>query len=146
MANIRLDLASPIINGQTVTFKSPADCSEVTGLVVYYPNGGTETSVSFQFADAHGNNVGTIDHLFAENVLVKVILDTEAHKAYVQNADTNAYLEGRFNEKLSKSGGQMTGSLTLARIVLKRGVNYGTEEEMKKLKNPVRGQVFFVQA
>lgn len=145
MANIRLDLSSPVINGQTLTFKSPVNCSEVTGLKVYYPNGDTETSMSFQFADAHGNNVGSIG-LFAENVLVKVILDTESNRAYVQNADTNAYLEGKFNEKLPKSGGQMTGSLTLDKVVLKRGVNYGTEEEMKNLKNPVRGQMFFVLA
>ena len=146
MANIRVDLASPVINGQTVTFKSPVDCSEVTGLKVYYPIGNSETSVSFQFADAHGNNVGHIDDLFTENVLVKVILDTESNKAYVQNADTNAYLEGRFDEKLSHSGGQMTGSITLDKVVLKRGTNYGTEEEMRNLKNPTTGQLFFILA
>lgn len=96
MSNIRLDLGSPVYDGQTLTFKSPADCSQVTGLIVYYPENDSTVSKTFQFADAHGNNVGSVS-LFAENVLVKVILDTELNRAYVQNADTNAYLEGKFN-------------------------------------------------
>ena len=111
MANIRIDLDSTLINGQTLTFKSPADCSAVTGLKVYYPQqgnlypqGSTTASKTFQFADAHGNNVGSKD-LFAKNVLVKVIVDIEFNKAYVQNADTNAYLEAKFEEKAPKSHG-----------------------------------------
>lgn len=100
MANIKVALDYTILDGQPLTFRSPADCSKVTGLVVYYPEGGTNKSKTFQFADAHGNNVGSID-LFAANVLVKVILDTEANRAYVQNADTNAYLEGELAKKYS---------------------------------------------
>ena len=91
--NIRVDLNTPIFDGTEVVFRSPVDCSQVTGLKVYYDGGSQE----FAFADAHGNNVGDIDHLFAENVVVKVILDVTTGMAFVQNADTNAYLEGRFN-------------------------------------------------
>ena len=95
--NIRVDLNYPIKDGTEVVFRSPVDCSQVTGLIVYYPgDGGNTTSKEFAFADAHGNNVGDIDHLFAENVVVKVILDDATSMAFVQNADTNAYLEGRF--------------------------------------------------
>lgn len=96
MATIRVDVPGIICNGQAVTFKSPANCSQVTGLRVYYKDEFKE----FQFADAHGNNVGSID-LFAANVLVKVILDTDLNRAYVQNADTNAYLEARLASKAS---------------------------------------------
>lgn len=92
--NIRVDLNTPIKDGMDVLFRSPVDCSQITGLVLYY-NG---ESQEFAFTDAHGNNVGDVDHLFAENVVVKVILDVAAGKAFVQNADTNAYLEGRFQE------------------------------------------------
>ena len=92
MSNIRVDLSTPIFDGAEVVFRSPVDCSQVTGLIVYYAGGSQE----FMFADAHGNNVGDIDHLFAENVAVKVILDVTTSMAFVQNADTNAYLEGRF--------------------------------------------------
>ena len=85
-------MATPISDGTEVVFRSPVDCSQVTGLVVYYNGGNKE----FAFADAHGNNVGDIDHLFAENVVVKVILDVTHAMAFVQNADTNAYIERTF--------------------------------------------------
>lgn len=102
MANIRLDLQIPIEDGQTLTFKSPADCSQITGLIIYYPVDNTTTSKAFKFVDAHGVDVGSSTiSLFAENVLVKVILDTDSGKAFVQNADTNAYLEGKLAEKYS---------------------------------------------
>ena len=96
--NIRVDLNTPINDGTEVAFRSPVDCSQVTGLKVYYPGNSKE----FAFADAHGNNVGDIDHLFAENVVVKVILDVTHGMAFVQNADTNAYLEGRFDDIIDK--------------------------------------------
>lgn len=101
MAHIRVDQAIPVFDGQPVTFKSPASCTGVEGLKIYYPDGEGTAVATFALADAHGNNVGSID-LFAANVLVKVILDTERGMAYVQNADTNAYLEGRF-EALEKA-------------------------------------------
>ena len=94
MSNIKVDLSTPIFDGAEVKFRSPADCSQVTGLVVCY-NG---ESQEFIFADSHGNNVGDIDHLFTEDVVVKVILDVTKGMAFVQNADTNAYLERRFQE------------------------------------------------
>lgn len=96
--NIRVDLNYPIQDGTEVVFRSPVDCSQITGLKVYYLENGITTSKEFALADAHGNNVGDIDHLFAENVAVKVILDVTNGMAFVQNADTNAYLEGRFAE------------------------------------------------
>ena len=90
--NIIVDLKTPIRDGAEVVFRSPVDCSQIKGLILRY-NG---ESKKFAFADAHGNNVGDIDHLFAENVVVKVILDVEHAMAFVQNADTNAYIEDQF--------------------------------------------------
>ena len=95
--NIRVDLNYPIKDGTEVIFRSPVDCSQVTGLKVYYPDGSQE----FVLADAHGNNVGDIDHLFAENVAVKVILDVTTNMAFVQNADTNAYLEEQLANRVT---------------------------------------------
>ena len=100
MANIRVDLDYTLYDGAEIKFRSPVDCSQVTGLIVYYPGAdGNATSKEFAFADAHGNNVGDIDHLFAENVVVKVILDVTTSMAFVQNADTNAYLEAQLAGK-----------------------------------------------
>lgn len=97
MANIRVDSTVEVFDGQALTFRSPVDISQVTGLKVYYPKGDTTASKVFQFADAHGQNIGNLN-LFASNVIVKVILDTASLLAYVQNADTNAYLEGKFTQ------------------------------------------------
>lgn len=100
MSNIRVDVGYTIKDGTEIKFRSPVDCSAITGLIVYYPgSNGNITSKVFAFADAHGNNVGDIDHLFAENVVVKVILDVTTGMAFVQNADTNAYLEAQFASK-----------------------------------------------
>ena len=97
MANIRVDVNYTIKDGSKIVFRSPVDCSAITGLVVYYPaEDGTAASKEFVLADAHGHDVGNIDHLFAENVIVKVILDVTSGMAYVQNADTNAYIEKTF--------------------------------------------------
>ena len=116
MSNIRVDVTYTIKDGSEVTFKSPCDCSEVTGLIVYYPSETGETvSQEFSYADAHKNDVSELSELFKADVIVKVLLDTVNHKAYVQNADTNAYLEGRFAEINSK----MTNL---------RPITYGTED------------------
>lgn len=99
MANIIVNLSYKIFDGAEITFKSPADCSNVTGLRVRYPiENNMWQSQEFKLADAHKNDVAKISELFSENAMVKVILDTEAGMAFVQNADTNAYLEGRFKE------------------------------------------------
>ena len=117
MSNIRVDINTPIFDGAEVKFRSPADCSQVTGLIVYY-NGGSQ---EFMFADAHGNNVGDIDHLFTEDVVVKVILDATKGMAFVQNADTNAYLEGRFTELENKIGTGGGGSVELDTTLTQAG-------------------------
>lgn len=99
MANIRTDIIYTIIDGAEVVFKAPCDCSEVTGLTVYYPDSeGEETSMTFAFKDAHGNDLADIENTFKEGAYVKVILNTTELAAYIQNADTNAYLEGRFDD------------------------------------------------
>lgn len=102
MPKIRIDINSTPRNGRSLTFKAPADCADITGLIVYYPEGDTLTSKEFNFVDAHGVDVGsdTIS-LFSANSLVKVILDMDNANAYVQNADTNAYLEGELAKKYS---------------------------------------------
>ena len=87
-----------------MTFKAPCDCNAVAGLKAYFPNmSGVLTNQVFLFTDAHGNNLTGVGHLFATGALVKVILNVDEGKAYIQNADTNAYLEGRF-ENIDASG------------------------------------------
>jgi lysophospholipase L1-like esterase len=81
----------------------------VTGLIIYHNGGKTE----FAFADAHGNNVGDIDHLFAENAVVKVILDVTTSMAFVQNADTNAYIERTFVKSVNGQAPDEKGNVEI---------------------------------
>ena len=105
MARVRVDLTEPLLNGMDIKFKAPSDCTAVTGLIVYAPdnNGGISNQV-FTFKDAHGNALTGLGNLFAKNALVKVMVDTEAGAAYIQNADTNKYLE----DKIANAGTKVT--------------------------------------
>ena len=98
MVNIKIDLSHPIIDGMPLSFKAPCDCAAVSGIRVTYPEGNSTASTEFTFADAHGNALTHANHLFAAGAIVRVILDTDTNKAFLQNADTNAYLEDRFKE------------------------------------------------
>ena len=89
MAKIKVDLSYTIIDGSEVVFTAPCNCSETDGLKVYYPDGSKE----FTFKDAHGNALTGIGEAFAKGALVKVILDVTNSFAYIQNADTNSYIE-----------------------------------------------------
>ena len=136
--NIRVDLNTPINDGTEVVFRSPVDCSQITGLIVYYREDGKTSSKEFALADAHGNNVGDIDHLFAENVVVKVILDVTSGMAFVQNADTNAYIEKTFIKTVNGIGPDENGN-----VVVEGGgggnvdlTGYATEEWVREGYQP----------
>lgn len=89
MAKIKVVSDRPLIDGMAVTFRAPCDCNAVDGLTVSYLG----VSKNFTFRDAHGNNLAGLGNLFAQHVLIKAVLDTTNSAAYVQNADTNKYLE-----------------------------------------------------
>ena len=104
MAYIKLELDHPIGDGESLTFKAPCDCTEATsGVKIYYPTitdeDSTTTSQIFKFRDAHGNNITTLGNLFLSGAYVKIIADTTNNYAYIQNADTNQYLETQLSSK-----------------------------------------------
>lgn len=108
MANIKVDVDYTIKDGSEVSFTAPCDCTAVTGLKVYHHGG----SKVFTFRDSLGNNLIGTGNLFAAGAIVKVILNVTNGHAYIQNADTNAYLEAQFNSKQKLIGiSQYTGDL-----------------------------------
>lgn len=111
MANIRVDVGYTIKDGSEVSFTAPCDCTSTTGLKVYHQGGSKE----FVFTDAHGHVLTGIGELFAAGAFVKVILDVANGYAYIQNADTNKYIEKTF---LKKSGDTMTGALTTTALTI----------------------------
>ena len=93
MANIRLSAKCELYDGMAVTFKAPCDCTAVDGLNIHV----ADTKQTFTFRDAHGNDLKGTENLFLTGTYVTVILDTTKAYAYIQNADTNTYLEHRLN-------------------------------------------------
>ena len=96
MAKIKIVPGCPLCDGLSVMFKAPCNCNEVDGLLV----NGSE----FSFRDAHGNDLTGLGNLFNAGAVVKVMLDTVNRYAYIQNADTNSYIEKQLGGKANKMG------------------------------------------
>lgn len=113
MAQIRIDLAEPLLDGMDIKFQAPCDCTGVTGLIVHYPTeGDVVADKKFVFKDAHGNVLTGTNNLFVKGAYVKVIVDVPNGIAYLQNADTNGYLESRLNAKMD------SGNIIASRVLV----------------------------
>lgn len=99
MADVKIALNTPIYDGMPITFKAPCDCTEVTRLQVQHlTESGNVSTSSYILMDSHGVSVAGLGNLFAKGAYVRVILDTRTHQAYLQNADSNSYIEGKIEE------------------------------------------------
>ena len=96
MSKIKVTSKCEIYDGMSITFKAPCDCTAVDGLNVYYH----DRPYQFSFRDTHGNDLAGVRNLFTAGTYVKVILDTASGIAYIQNSDSNAYLEARLDNVL----------------------------------------------
>lgn len=115
--NIRIDLNHAPLDGETISFKAPCNASEVSGLIIYYKNeSNLSVSKEFTLSDAHGGNIGVLDNIFAKGAIVKVIIDTDANNAFVQNPDTNTYLEGKLAEKYSPNNKPSPADIGAAKL------------------------------
>lgn len=116
MANIKIIVNGPLVDGHKITFKAPCNCTEVEKLDVRYIKNEAQTSKLFSLKDTHGNDLTGIGNLFMKDAYVSVVLDINKGIAYIQNADTNSYLEGKFSEMGDKSflenGGSVKGNVT----------------------------------
>lgn len=104
MAKIRVDIEHMLVDGMSLTFRAPCVSASVDGIKIYYPNeSGVLQAKEFTFKDCHGNTLASFDNLFVSGAYVKVILNTTAAEAYIQNADTNKYIEERLEGVASKT-------------------------------------------
>lgn len=115
MGYIKINTKYPVYDGAPITFRAPCDCTAADGISV--------NSKNFVFKDAHGVALTGMGNLFLKDAVVKVILDVTNSCAYIQNADTNSYLENKDadcvvnhyelpKQFLYKSDGKFGGSLT----------------------------------
>lgn len=127
MANIKIELGHPIIDGMPLSFRAPCNCNEVNGIKVQWQDGEDAYFIEFSFADAHGNDLTGLGNLFAEGAMVRVVLDAPNAKAFIQNADTNAYLEGQFSKKLPMPPKAQVGQFVKVTEVDENGAVKATE-------------------
>ena len=95
MANIKITVEGPLMDGHKITFKAPCNCDVVEKLDVRYIESNTQKSKLFTMKDSHGNDLTGLGNLFYQDAYVDVVLDTNSLSAYLQNAGTNGYLEER---------------------------------------------------
>ena len=93
MANIKITVNGPLMDGHKITFKAPCDCTTVDKLDVRYIEDSEQKSRLFTMRDSHRNDLTGLGNLFAQGAYVNVVLDTNSGFAYLQNAGTNTYLE-----------------------------------------------------
>lgn len=144
MAQIKIDWPAPPVDGAEIKFKAPCDCTQVEGLLLCYVDAaGVETSKSFTFRDAHGNDLTGIGNLFTAGAYIKAMLDVGHGYAYLQNAATNGYLESKqgainlldnsnFEQFIAQAGiGGAHGTQNYAgdRWILESGAVTGTANE-----------------
>lgn len=111
MAQIKIELSAPPVDGMDVKFQAPCDCTAVTGIVLHYPaEDGSAATKELTFRDAHGNNLAGIGNLFSQGAYVKVIVDVGNGYAYIQNADTNGYLNSVTIGTYTQDNINLTGS------------------------------------
>lgn len=94
MSKIKVVSKCAIYDGMSITFKAPCNSNAVDGINVYYSG----TVTTFTIRDAHGANLAGKSNLFNNGAYVKMVLDTRNRYAYLQNADSNGYLETKLQE------------------------------------------------
>ena len=120
MSTLTVDLhGASIVDGKQLTFVAPCDCTGVTGLII-----GEDT---YALVDATGASIENCNQ-FTSGVMVSVIVSVTEKRAYIQNsiavdvvptsgsirAVSSGGVADALDTKLDKTGGKLTGALTLA--------------------------------
>lgn len=89
MANIKITVEGPLMDGHRITFKAPCDCSMVEKLDVRYMEGSTQKSKLFTMKDSLENDLTGVGNLFTAGAYVSVVLNPNDGSAYLLNANTS---------------------------------------------------------
>lgn len=117
MANIKITVDGPLVDGHRVTFKAPCDSSQAEKLNVFYIEEDAQQSRLFTMKDSQGSDVTGFKGLFSQGAYVSAVLDTNGGFAYLQNADTNSYVEKKLEIiRGTLTGGETDVTITDARI------------------------------
>ena len=145
MANIKVVVSHQIYDGVDIIFRTPCDCSEISGITVHFVQpDNSKSSKEFILKDAHNRDIGDLTNLFASGVLIKVLLDVTNGYAYIQNADTNSYLENKMttsHESLERQISDVQTSLGTSidqtKSDLQKSISQNASTAQKNLDNAV---------
>ena len=133
MANLKIIIDGPLMDGHRVTFKAPCACTGIDKLDVRYIDDDAQKSKLFTLKDSHGNDLTGIGNLFDEGAYVHVILSVTNNAAYIQNGDTNGYLEGKF-AGMVKSLSDLGVTASATELNHMKGVTAGVQGQFDDLK------------
>lgn len=88
MSKIKVNLGYAPVNGKQISFIAPCGSVDTECLVI--------EDVEYAVVDADGVSVAGLQNVWNSGAMVSAILNTATHTAFIQNANTNAYLEGKF--------------------------------------------------
>lgn len=111
--------------GLTVTFQAPCDCTESNGVSIL--------GVNYTLVDAAGVALEAEFKAFAQNAMVRVILNTDENKAYIQNGAATTIEAGGTGANnaadalnnlggVSAKGGKVKGVLEIEESFSKEGI------------------------
>lgn len=86
MSKIKLNLASSPVNGQQISFIAPCSSTDAECLVI--------EDIEYSVVDADNVSVAGVENVWNSGAIVSAILNVDTHTAFIQNANTNTYLEG----------------------------------------------------
>lgn len=130
MANLKIIIDGPLMDGHRVTFKAPCACTGIDKLDIRYVDGDTQKSKLFTMKDTHGNNLTGLGNLFDEGAYVQAILSLSDNGAYLQNAATNGYLEGKLKNVVDLNSSQALTNKTYNGYTLARACAYDVTDSI----------------
>lgn len=87
MSKIKLNLDFTPVNGKQISFVAPCSSADTECLVI--------DDVQYAIVDADGVSVAGLDNVWNSGALVSAILYVDTHRAFIQNANTNSYVEAK---------------------------------------------------
>lgn len=84
--NLTLPVGEVAVTGKQITFVAPCDSEGLTHIIL--------DNNEYELVDSKGDTL--TERAFIKEAMVSIILHTDTYKAYIQNPNTNAYLEAMF--------------------------------------------------
>lgn len=96
MSKIKVSHIDSLVNGKQISFIAPCSSSNTDCLVI--------EDVEYAIVDAENVSVAGLSNVWNSGAIVSVILNVDTHTAFIQNPNTNPYLEAHLKSKNNPHG------------------------------------------